>query len=44
VVTGVLVLVTPPERIQLVFEGDEFTHGNSLVRNQKDLRKECLTI
>jgi len=38
--TGVLVLVTPPERIQLVFEGYEFTHGNSSVRNQEDLRKD----
>jgi hypothetical protein len=37
-------LVTPPERIQIVFEGDEITHGNSLVRTQEDLRKESLTI
>ena len=29
---------------KLVFEGDEFTHGNSLVRNQENLRKESLTI
>jgi hypothetical protein len=37
-------LVTPPERIQIVFEGDEITHGNSLARTQEDLRKESLTI
>jgi hypothetical protein len=37
-------LVTPPERIQIVFEGDEITHGNSLVRTQEDLREESLTI
>jgi hypothetical protein len=37
-------LFTPPERIQIVFEGDEITHGNSLVRTQEDLRKESLTI
>ena len=43
-VTGVLMLVTPHERIQIVFEVDKVTHGNSLVRTQENLRKESLTI